>query len=735
MKFNSFTELITFIQHSEEAFNLIVETTTKNKFLTHLTGLYKPKFITLQEFNEKRTNQLDDELFPLIYNECQNYELSKKIFNTLKTFKKIKCHDDNYKLTEYYYDKYLNIHIFESTLDLTNFYTYQLSLPNIEEFIIETENVQNIMVKAAPSEIIELSYIANKISQLLDQGVNYDEIDLVVNPRYLNDLYYIFKMYNISIVQNYEYLIITSSEVRSFLINFDIDLLQGVNEQIKSKIISIINKYGIENKEFLRNVLKETKIRSSSGNEGLEIRPYANFNPDNYVFFVGFSELEFLLNYSNNKFLDDEILAKLDLPTSLDLMHQDRQHFLKKIKCCHNLNISYTKFLKGEEVSYNNFLKNLLIIENDIKPFDEEVRYSENFDQFYLKQLLFYYKKFKLIDDSLPLLYDNITLYPDYDNKPTAINSYQKPEQLRLSASSINMFYQCQYKFYLANILKVKVPTFSNIINIGNYVHHLLELLYSPKYDFNFKNIEELFSQSLEEFSFIGSAEKKSYTINKINTFIKELVRTIDIQHKRMKYDILETEMEFFEENSIDLGEGYSLVGKIDKVLRLKNSFIVIDYKSGSSKLKFNNLDHGIDLQNLIYFVLLKSVYPDLSFGGTYRQKVTPKFCKDEKEFDDLFLLCGYTNESKQTVDQIGLDSLRNIKLSKDGFAKNDLTFNEEQFKENLELVQEKIENVCSITTKGTFKLNPIKDESVNSCAYCPYEAICYKKNSDFERI
>lgn len=740
MRVESLANVIDYIYEDTSSFILVVDQFTKTQLLRQLNRLYLPKIVLYNDFVNTLYNEVDSELLPLLFEELGNFELAKNVFEALKVYEV--CSDESSELVQSYYLKYLNSYIFKPEPELKKVYTLNCQIDGCEEILVEEKSNDSVEIRAAKTEILEVEYIANQIATLLDSGVHYDEIDVCINPRYEDILYYVFKMYNISVVRNYKTKLISNRQVQNYLNNFDLDMLELVPEEILNKIISILNKYGTNNQEFLRAVIEDSYVYASDSFEGLRIKDYKEINTDNHVFLIGICQLEFIKTHIDDRYLTDATYKLLGYPTSHELNRREKDILIDKIKRSKNILCTYTSSLNGEPIKANAIFDNIKCIENEMLNFQDELRFGENFDQFYLKQQLYYREKFLTIDESLLYLNGNISLYDEYDNRFYNTENYEVPNDIRLSASSIQNFYECEYKFYLQNILRLRVYKATNQINIGNYIHKVLEVFYDPNNNYTYRNLTKIFKILNDEFNYIdnngskSSENKRQFYLDKINLFIRDLIKIMDIQQKRMKFDVIDVEDEYFDDLAFDLKDGMTLVGKIDKVLRDKNNnFIVVDYKTGYSELKFNHLDAGLDLQNLIYFVLLKQKHKEVNFAGTYRQKVAPKYLSEIQEFDKLFNLNGFTQHSVNTINSIGEEYLANAKLTKSGIAKVSRTMDIETFEENIKLTKKKIRHVARKVKAGEFNLNPKDLDNVDSCKYCPFEGVCYKQKRDFERI
>lgn len=82
-------------------------------------------------------------------------------------------------------------------------------------------------------------------------------------------------------------------------------------------------------------------------------------------------------------------------------------------------------------------------------------------------------------------LYNNVQIpYNTYNNRYKKINPdilKQSIEGIKLSFSNIDVFYKCQFRFFLENILKIRKNKETVSLEIGNLFHFVLERYYKTK--------------------------------------------------------------------------------------------------------------------------------------------------------------------------------------------------------------------------------------------------------------
>ena len=110
--------------------------------------------------------------------------------------------------------------------------------------------------------------------------------------------------------------------------------------------------------------------------------------------------------------------------------------------------------------------------------------------------------KYGNINLELPKLHYNykITNYPTYDNRYKQINNElikkRFKDGLYLSYTKLNTYYECSFKYYLDNVLKISKFEESFEAYLGSLCHHILSKIYDD--DFNFDYAKEEFIKNNE---------------------------------------------------------------------------------------------------------------------------------------------------------------------------------------------------------------------------------------------
>ncbi len=291
-----------------------------------------------------------------------------------------------------------------------------------------------------------------------------------------------------------------------------------------------------------------------------------------------------------------------------------------------------------------------------------------------------------------------------------------------ISPSAINTYIDCQLKFYLRHIAKIReakeVEEDLDARVLGNFVHAVMERFYKRIQEKKKTNLieavdfanHEAVTNQLIDLVFIDTYEldpKKKVVYEGQRLAVREIIKSFvhhiirhDQQYAPFSIEGLEREGLLYYV-SISHMPGQAVVGgKIDRLDRKGNLLRVIDYKTGKAKFEFKSIESLFErdaksrnasaFQTLLYALLYKSNYPE---AGLH---VKP-----------------------------GLYNLTNL-------FEDELTF-------GLEMNGETIEDVSPLLMELEERLKNLLEELFNPaetfkqttntdiCRYCPYQEICYR--------
>lgn len=635
--------------------------------------------------------------------------------------------------------------------------------------------------KITDGEVIEYEYNEKKyqISTFEDiekeVGYLYDSIYKLISEKNV-DINKIFVLGNVTDYESYfrrfnEYYgftievhdderFIGTKKALDFIEDLDIKNKEELFEKYKDdeRIINVLNRYpGYELKEikdFIISDLKKIRTDNELYRNTVKCeKMFTDFEDDEYVFLIGFNDQIPSLKRDTD-YLSDNNKKQLDLTISEDenaLIRYNARAYLSGIN---NLHISFSE--KSPFKKYN--LSNLFN-ENEYELIKVEENYdiSEAYNRLRYGSMLDRLYRYNDQDEKLSSLYETYrdNDYLEYDNSFNGLSNDQinAIDNVRLSYSSMDKFFKCQFAYYIENILGLKNQEETFYTKTGTLCHEVLKDLYEDK-NFDFESSWQNNIKKLSKDQSFCEDEKEEFFTGRIK---EELKKDIEILKHQRQDSMLDKQMcEKLFKNEIN--DRVSFVGFIDKVMYYegKNEIVanVIDYKTGTvAKINEKLMPYGMSLQLPSYMYLLRKDNPftkKIAFGGFYLQHLINSEIKYDENKDlseikkESMKLDGYTTADPDrlsicdfTAAEGVSQNIRGLKLKKDGsFYAYSKVLDDEEMDGMVKLVEGKIDEAKDAILKGEFKINPKEIDNRNeSCGYCPYGMICFKRYSDLVYI
>ena len=593
----------------------------------------------------------------------------------------------------------------------------------------------------------EVEYIYNSIFDLLESGVDINKIYLLnVTDEYSSyikryNTYYSFKINYIDSDSLYG-----TDIAKEFLSRLDnkeklYDYLVNSNSEYFNTLINIINKYvEYENlnkvRELIIEDLKDTHLANNYTNVINCANMFADFNDDDYVFFLGFNDLVPTMK-KDIAYITNNIRHLVNIENIEEENRLAKENAINYLSNINNLYLSYSKCTPFSNHNPQTLFNNVSYIEttndNNHSNALNKYKYSKMLDDFNK-----YGSKDKDIEDMYVTYADN-----DYD---TYDNSYKKfdtkQNNITLSYSSMNSYYECAFKYYLDKVLKVDKNEDTFFTYLGSIAHYVLQkLVKDDSLDF-----DALWEEGKAKEKYELASNKENFFINKLKEEIKEDVEVIKAQKEVSLFNEIECERNI----SIELNEHIKFNGIIDKILKHKDDICIIDYKTGDNKAESELFEFGLSLQLPSYLYLVKkcSNYSNSNIVGYYLQHLinTKINYVNGKSLEDLkaesIELDGFTSSEDNRYSLIDSELgssatssvVKSLRLKKDGsFHGNSKMISDEGIKELINLVEDKILEASENILNSNFNINPKKyGNEDKSCTYCKYKDICYKRNSNY---
>ena len=582
-----------------------------------------------------------------------------------------------------------------------------------------------------------IEYLANDI---LSKNIPFDKVFIYgINKDNESTLKRILNNYHININLSSNTAIFDTKIGLDFLNNLDnyAEFLESINnDEIKGIIIDILNKYyWIQNKSLVKDMLtydiKHTNINNQKYQNAInEIDIFDNyFDDDEYIYILNFNKEYIPKVFKDEDYINDKEKFTF-METSLEKNILEKEKWKNKISSIKNLTI-----LSSEQNLNGSLNESPLVLDNNYKVIDKEhntSNYSNKSNNYNLGILLDNFIKNGTVNNNL---YNLITTYPSvnylkYDNKFT--NIVPNNISFNLSYSKMNTYYECPFKYYCDNILKLKKHEDTFDTWTGSLSHYILSKIYDDNYDF------ETSKQEYIDNNPYNLTYENTVFLNKILNELKDAINYIQSLTKINKYKTIECEK--YIETTID---NIKFNGIIDKVMRYEDKIVLIDYKTGNPDIDLRLAKYGLNLQLPTYIYLIKQIYPDSKIVGIYLQHILkPNFNKildkSEKELHENHLkLVGYSIGNESLLEEFdptyqNSDFIKGLKLTKDGFSKTSKVLTENNFKNLEELTKKKIDECIKDIKNAKFDINP-KISGINniSCPYCPYKSICFTSEKD----
>ena len=626
------------------------------------------KVLTKKEFINKYYYNYEDSILKIMNDYNKNYEVAKEMFkylvftneNNAKTEKLKNLLEIKNNLIE---NKSFKNYVKEQELIFVNI-THSKLLNEIGCFnnkeYLDKKNFYTVH-KNITEEVI---YVFEKISELINNGVLLNDIKIIYNDDYDNLIKRYAKFYSINMEEEIE--LNGTKILQDFLNNLDetssfeksFNLIK--NKSIfKDKILKLINRsissydFNIQ-KEIFKELAKNAKI-SIKYKEMLEKVDITYQGENKHIFILGFNDSYYPKIKKTKDYISEEEKNLLNIPNSSDEVIEQEEMF--KIFISNNQNLYFS-------VTINNNYKLSRYIKFNFEEKEKEITnniYSSLAHKLELSKKLDKYYKYLEKDKTLDKYYSSFNKeYNTYSNKYNG--SIKITDPISLSYTSMNTYIYNPFAYYVERILKVSPYKDKFYMKTGSFFHKCLEL---EDYDealkeFDFNNFENEYVDRVKDEILIDIDFIKEY--HKVNNF-KDIKKEIDL--------VKNIDIDKFE-------------GKLDKLIINKDTFIIFDYKKkiSTASITIDKLNYGFNLQLPIYIYLVKSLYPNLDFGGVYlnylildnykltdKDKVIPNYIDKKNESLKFY---GFTTSEIDRIEKVDNDYLSQKYLKNLSFTKTE---------------------------------------------------------------
>ena len=526
--------------------------------------------------------------------------------------------------------------------------------------------------------------------------------------------------------------------------------LQEKESEVAGKLMRILNGYPEyelkEIKEFIIHDVNSTKVGNAMRKDVVQCRNmYTRFSSSEHVFLIGFNDTIPAMK-RDTEYLTDDLKEKLGMDVTAEENRRIRNDAKDYLSGIEHLYISCSERSPFKRYNPNDlFAKD----EYDLIYPQTDFSHSDKVNQLRYGYMLDRYARYRIRDEKISLMhkYYGMDDYSDYDNKFKGLRKDQIADRnkVTLSYSSMDEFYRCSFRYYLEYILGLNEYEDTFYTLAGTLCHEVLKDLYQQK-DFDFEKSWTHHCQN------VAGNNQEAFFLEKLKDELQEDIVILKRQDERSLLEDALCEQKF--EN--DVTAQIRFKGLIDKVKYSPSKdgtlVSVIDYKTGNTVIKEDLMPYGMSLQLPSYMYLISKddrFGKDVRYCGFYLQHLLNSDLKyqEEKDLDqireDNMRLSGFTTSDVErasvfdtSLEEGSSKNINNLRLKKDGsFYANSPTKTDEQIQKLIELTEEKIRNAGEKILNGEFPIDPklIKGEN-ESCRYCPYGSICYRRNDDLKK-
>lgn len=757
---------------------LIINDYAKNTLLKKINKLLNIKIITLSELKKNYIYDYDYKSVLYVSNKyncipsiARNYIENTYYINNEYKSKKIELltkikndlEENNLLIKNNLYRKFLN----NKDIVLYNLKYVDKYYLNIIEELSSTNNIitYNEEKETSIKKIYrcnnseeEISFVCSKICELIKSGIDINNIKLT-NVK--NDYTYIirktFKLFNIPINIKSDESIKSTMIVKKFkeLYNENIsEVMDKISELITNNyekdiyksILNVVNKYSDSNymdvKEILFDDIDNIKIKRDELKNAVNIIDFKSdlISDNDYVFLINFNEGIIPINHKDEDYLNDIEKNNLGIDTSFTLNEKETNEVIETIKTTNNLILTYSEYNQNNKIYVSSVYSSDFLEEEKV---NLNFNNSNNYNKLRLLSEKDDNNKYGILSSDL------LTLSAHYKDEPylTYNNKYKKISNnklknylnkgLTLSYSSMNTFYQCSFRYYLDNILRVNKYEERFDAVLGSIFHEILsECFINDDYDV-ILNYEKLISESTYPFN-----ESEKFFLENLKN---ELLLIIDTIKEQLKYTSLKQSM-YEKEIKIDISSDVKVTfkGFVDKILydefNGEKIVVIIDYKTGNPLLNINNSIYGLDMQLPVYIYLIKNEIKNVRIGGFYLQKILSNVSNIQKRKESLKLQ-GYSNEDIDILEKVDSSYenscvIKSLRTTQNGFYSYSKIINDEQIDTLYNIVESKVKEARDKILNTEFDINPKEMDDKNiGCKFCKYKDICYMTSRDIVKL
>ena len=531
-------------------------------------------------------------------------------------------------------------------------------------------------------------------------------------------------------------------EILSSLHAFPEDQLLFLKRLIESTPKEIVESFIF--KSYIKDVLLSSYLPSQRYISALRVVDACITLPEEHLFILGFNQGTYPKVSRDNGYLSDALKTLLFLPTTTQDNALSFALIEAMVQQSNQIYISFRNLALDKVILPSSLVHTLQLKVIDADIGLNSVDYSQSLGLFSYVTKVEAYHRYHQAD---PLLATYKQRYADhlptpYDPSFTGLPALPSDSPLSLSYSSVNNFYQCQFKYYLTSILKLETKQNPYYLNLGKLTHQIFERIGD-----DFSTFDVLFDDVLQSLLPFTAKEKTLFTNLKSTIF--NVIQFNYLHKKRMNLSAIESERSF----EVALDASTKLKGTIDKVVITQDQSqklyaSLIDYKSGLESFKPTHVQFGLSLQLPIYSLLMERhlAYEGIEVIGIYIQHLintdlsVKNFDIENQSLSTSLKLDGIFVDDQQALETfdssfVSEDAslfVRALKVKKDGtLGGNKRLYSKEAMKALSTQAYDHIIYASKAIKDQSFIINPKHIAGEEVCKKCPFQDVCYRRQQD----
>lgn len=285
------------------------------------------------------------------------------------------------------------------------------------------------------------------------------------------------------------------------------------------------------------------------------------------------------------------------------------------------------------------------------------------------------------------------------------------------SSSSVEDYFACPRKYFLKDVLKISKPNeclFDGRI-VGLIVHDCLKKIagfMGKRQEIDRKTKEKIVFDVLnsDEISFLKQNRTNKQLFENLTNEILRLFDFVIENQKTSEFVLKKAEYRFEK-----VYNGFLLKGFVDRIDETENEFVVIDYKTGNTKIDYADIVLGKKVQLLLYAKVLEEILSKKCVGVFY---LTINDDYSTKEQNNIFYN-GILIDNELIRKKLIGENEKFFEL------KEKYLLSENQFDKLKNYVFEKVMTAIKNIQKENFCEFPTSYDGKTSCDYCDFKDIC----------